>query len=867
MRVHSTKIKKLFGIGLPLILSMLLMVEQGAGDEGITDAIAVVYVGKKKEQYRQRTEKLRGMLRALGGSLSSSAKKLELPELTRIEVTVSRTAAIEMPVLNGRDFIARVGVALKRDSKSGRRLGRSFLAADRLTATAFGLSQYVYLNVTGRIARVEGKKVAQNYTVWESKKYGNSRKIDRGSRSVKYDMLTFEDADLRGLLQQGKGNADVIGIALDGRNLVYDPAVGGLRPRDAGAVSPPGYITWERPVEERIVPFQPPGYPKKYVTYDKLYDLDRSKFIRLTNSHTVKRAKLSNKDMADFPRAAIKIVDALIEPTGQKDFFFEEDRFLSKEPGTYTSFKYKAILDTDKWSKNVSIRRDSFGVDTEGDGPFLITRFGEGRISIRRLGNRTGSTKITAYLVSDGGHKEYPRSFTVTANRIEGIILDAPLVQPPGSGPLSGYSAIRALAAGKEYTVSMVVQGPADMGRYHAEWSVAPLLAGGKTPIVFDPQKSAFQQDGDRWVASASMRVPDTAADTTSPGRSRQMDGWITARITSPEGDLASTGIAVAVSSPTITGVALSGAYGNGAEGDAHSGPLNLFLGSVTGLHLYAQVLFSLERGEEVKSVKLPVRWIRVQQDRGMMLQRVGDVLMPAGNTSGTAMIRAVIRRNEAEAAMVSVDYSDGKDFIESEALEVAINRPFLVIASDRSFFRLVIDGPADMNGYLARWKLYSHGKNVTGMDEFNRVDGRWMSSYSTWVEDTTLISVEILDKKKRVAARLNGDGRSVSVISPSITLKAVGGVFVQGMAQKITADITNLPAGLAPRTVLKWYFIGVVPEIYGTSVVTRLEAAGDGYRSGIVVNYPEDPSTAGKKPGIRVELILLEDPAVKGVK
>ncbi len=832
-----------------MILFLSLASSWAQQDGKIEEAIqqrAKYYVDEKKKEYVARTERLKAMLKALGGAVPSGPRPQIIPEPTRITIKVKRISNVRKPVLTGSDFISLRRVRLK-PQKITTRYPKGLIAADGLTANALGLPRYLHLEVEGGIVRVKQKACRVKVSQWEDMKYGPDKKVKEETKTIGYDAYSYEEADLRGLLKEGKGNENSIGILLKGTNLQYDIKAGALKARDSGRISPPALFTYKAPSKIEIRASTSRD-TKRYSLYEEAYNCKITDLIRFGKLHSVEYRPRPS-DMENFPREAIEIVNADIigEKGVEKDIFFTGGSdYLRK-----LSFQYKPILNEEKWSRFVRLR--NFYIDREADVPFMIRKGANGHFSVKRASNSPGKVKITAYLLFPDGKRALQRSITITANRIKGIAIDA----IPMNLSRVGDSLVRVLSIGKEYIVTMTVNGPADMSRYKVRWNQNPPLVAKnvQAKIVFDPEESRFENKGDQvWVATAKVRIPpDPSYTKMLGGFMKHAGGEIRACISNTF--YCSKGISVRVAPPMITAVALLGSYKEGSN--VASGPFDLFLGSSKGIYLYADVGFKGKKGIRQSRTRLPVKWIRVQQDKGRRLRKEGNMLLPVQGRTGTARIRAVIRGKDVGQDSLP----SGKGFIASKPVLVRISRVFLVKESNG--YRLGIDGPADANKYRVRWRFVQNGKEATRISRFDY-------SFRTEGVQLQLNSVEMLDIKGQIVAIFRPT--NMPTISPRIELNVAGGSLVQGIPQRIIANISNLPAHLARHSIVKWHFAWVVPRLANMpadrsvlSAMTRLRQTGNGYKSSIMVIYPDDPSTAGKKPLIEAELLLIGHKKPKG--
>jgi len=867
MGVFNIKMKIPFMSGLPFFLAVMLLFPSflmaGGKAQGkeLAGTITRVYTSKKRGEYLKHTRELKDKLSALGGVLPAGGSGVQLPEPAQVTITTTRLGRRATPhVLKGHDFIARFNMNYKMP-----RLGR--LAADAITANALGLPRYIYPTVKGTIGRVKKASANARYEIMFKQVEGMPYKESiKGIQSLGYDAITYDYDDMTELLTPGKGNLKHIGIA-SGGNLEYDPTARVLKAIDAGKIYLPKDkdITWQVPGLLSALPSPHWRGGNTYIAYSYPYNMPPGiEFYRLGN-------KLYERNLGqnNFRKSPARSIGTAVEVTGAEIKGGGDTFFSDRSTGGAAAYplSYMPILKggKDRWDIPILFRSSAIGVDVKGNGPFTASTGTHGEIRIERESGRTGKSTITAYIMSTGGARLFPRSTTMTSNRVS-VSLDAPLLRPTPLNPQISHS----LVVGREYTISMTVRGPAEtkMGRYHAQWRAAsPFFGQIEIPVEFEPQESPFKRVGDAWIAAAKVRIPDTSWDKVGkralgrmPPDRRGSYGHIAVGI---EGWLSSEYIPFFVTSPVVTKVALLGGYGEEAKADARSGPLDLFIGSDIGLRLFADVDIDRDRMTERKSVELPVRWIKVQHRHGAarmlkMLQNRGRrVIMATGNKPGVMKIRAIIRKKEAEEAGVSVDFKKGRNFIKSDPLTVTINRPYLMMDKAGSKFTLAVDGPADLSQYHTEWNLFNGKKEISRKSMFKNGVSEVFGA-APWIKGgISLRSVRILNKKGTVVARFGGATNLLFSIAPDVTLHVVGGALVQGMKGKITAHITNLPVSLAKRSVVKWSFDGVLPIKDYNHDESRLRLAKDGFSSSIVLEYPEDPATAGVTPGVKAELML----------
>ena len=241
--------------------------------------------------------------------------------------------------------------------------------------------------------------------------------------------------------------------------------------------------------------------------------------------------------------------------------------------------------------------------------------------------------------------------------------------------------------------------------------------------------------------------------------------------------------------------------------------------------------------------------WIRIQQDTGHLLQSSPTGRVIAGRETGRAKVRAVIRRSEAGAGLMTLP--EGVDTLVSNPLDITINRAYLILVpySETLEWTLTIEGPADMSTYSTSWHL-ADGRALSR--PFGK--GSWKSSIR--IEPSSrLKSVDVVNTAGTVVASLSPE--NTPTIGASVNVEGPPDHFEQGVLHPLTARVYNLPAEFASDARIRWFveesrFDGTMLRPLKKPLMPEGDAKEPShFTSDTKIFFRDNPATAGTYPVI----------------
>ncbi len=161
--------------------------------------------------------------------------------------------------------------------------------------------------------------------------------------------------------------------------------------------------------------------------------------------------------------------------------------------------------------------------------------------------------------------------------------------------------------------------------------------------------------------------------------------------------------------------------------------------------------------------------------------------------------------------------------------------------------WRLLVEGEADMNRYIARYATSDGDVDATFADDG---DG-WIASRQ-FSATTAIRHVAIVDAQGREVARINQS--QVRAITPRVSLE-VPEIYRQGVSHPVTASIAGI-SGLTPFDLAcQWSLENGFGRIAFGS--TRLTPIGDGFATcANAVEMDINEATLGQFPTLDVRLV-----------
>lgn len=303
---------------------------------------------------------------------------------------------------------------------------------------------------------------------------------------------------------------------------------------------------------------------------------------------------------------------------------------------------------------------------------------------------------------------------------------------------------------------------------------------------------------------------------------------------------------------PPVVGVDLVGRRA-GVSGDFVSGPHDLFrIEDSEGIEIRLDVRFRDGSRRSFAPAVAPA--FGIQQSQG------GGLLMAEGRQSA-AIVRPRLLEEQASAALrpflrssaagsTNLSPVPGTPLVQGGVSVFTLNDALLVIdnlGANGFVWRLLVEGEADMNRYIARYATSDGDVDATFADDG---DG-WIASRQ-FSATTAIRHVAIVDAQGREVARINQS--QVRAITPRVSLE-VPEIYRQGVSHPVTASIAGI-SGLTPFDLAcQWSLESGFGRIAFGS--TRLTPIGDGFATcANAVEMDINEATLGQFPTLDVRLV-----------
>jgi len=363
-------------------------------------------------------------------------------------------------------------------------------------------------------------------------------------------------------------------------------------------------------------------------------------------------------------------------------------------------------------------------------GPFSISE--DGYVTYR------GGSGETNFRVTLGGYESVEGS--ITANSIE-LVLDDTMKR-------------RAVSPGKNHKVIIKVKGSADMNRYQVKWTGE----GGKWAQNVTP----FKKVGDAWQAEGSFGVAfDGLFDKSSLNKPVKIAAELI-RTADNSKIYAYENSDLKTTYPAVDKLELYAGVGK-ATPEKVTEPIDLFTSfetpkvvllprlSIKGGDPYSLGEINPSANIQVTSSNPAIIYVENEVARlssGRELNYVNIIALPAGRT-GSAKVVAKMGGKDLDPAGYANIAGDQNELI-SNAVEINVNDVYLLAETStggRATYKLMINGPADMSKYQARWT--GEATRTTSFTKDNGV-------FTTTLDTTLRMDRVTIEKAGKAFAQFN---------------------------------------------------------------------------------------------------------------
>ncbi|MEC9344998.1 MAG: hypothetical protein VYB54_02155 [Pseudomonadota bacterium] len=461
----------------------------------------------------------------------------------------------------------------------------------------------------------------------------------------------------------------------------------------------------------------------------------------------------------------------------------------------------------------------------ERSGPFGVT-LNRGQVEVRPL----GVPGEALFSLRPAGSTEGARtvSHSVTASRAR-IVLS----------PRRGF-------VDEPFVAGLAIEGPMPAGSGHrVAW---------RLEVVGQPVQSGEVPLGAGGSVTNLPLAPPPAAEVI---RRAGMVGRLSVRILSAEGnELYGAVDQVQFVAPPVTGLDVL-ARPAGGSGEFTAGTVDLFRAERSrGVELMLRL--ALRGGLERFAQPGAVPAVGLQPTRGgglRFVQQTQRALVDAmpGAAVGQAKLRAFLRPGTAETEPFGL--APGAPELFSSPLEFTLNDTLLLVEElgrHGAVWRLLVDGPADMTAYRARFdSIGGPGEPVA----FRR-DGAtsWVAEHRILDERAVIRFALIVDAAGNEVARL--DRFSAETLVPRVSLD-VPEIYRQGVRHRITATISGIEAFPVADLGCRWELQPGFGAVAAGS--SPLRPIGSGFAScETFVTMDVNPETLGRFPELNVRLFRI---------